>query len=450
MKAAESDFPRVRDIVTAAQASVAPWGPNIEAEVVRAAKSYVWRLRKTKRARLAGRRKQANALSYWLMTGPGAKLCAAILTTKEKSKRPLQFYLNRAADMNPRRSTEEAVRVIGIPKGDGRLRPITIVGPLAAANQELVKTVYIAKLGHSEYEFSRRGRGREAVIRNTLQSIKEGETTHLVEADIADYFPSVNGLALARFFKIPSAIVRHTLLISPSIVIHYDKSFNISPKLVRRGLPMGFRSSPFFASKLLEPILKQLETPISRSFIDNLGFGACGELAANEKKDTLAVLLQQHPAGPFSLKYARTFTIDDENDILGYWVRRQAAGWGGGARATPSKPSILRAQRKLFSKLCYLDYRQFDKIIEEWAAAWTSRYPVWGGRKHGAVFAHLAAFDHVARHVGFFNKKTRGPFKSFSEMWTTALVSASALPADPFYRPIGPWNTGLLCVKGAP
>jgi hypothetical protein len=179
-----------------------------------------------------------------------------------------------------------------------------------------------------------------------LQAINKGGATHLVEADIQNFFPSVNGKALASFLRIQRISLGTQF--SPPL----RKSFTIATSKSQIGrlgavCHLASRLSPLIASKLLQPALTSLGAPYTRSFIDNIGFAATSEQEANEKKAALAVLLKEHPAGPFTLKYALTFQPNYDLDVLGYWVRRRAKLYGGGARVTPSRKSILRGQKGL-------------------------------------------------------------------------------------------------------
>ena len=446
MKLEPHTCPRVRQIVQRAKAFIEPWGPSIECEVRRMAKATVRQLTKLARAEASGRVDQCKSLSYWLRVSPAAKFCSVILAAKG-GKRTLSYYMDQALELNPRRASAEPVRIMGRPKEDGGTRSITVYGPIARANQTLERSICIARWGYSPFEVSRRGRGREAVVRKTLQHIRYKGVSHLVEADVKDFFPSVNGNSLAKLLHIPASIAKNTILISKTTHIHIDNHTQISERMVRTGLPLGSRLSPFIASKLLEPVLAQLGGSMALSFVDNIAIGASSMEEAERKKDTLAGLLTQHSAGPFTLRYVHAHAYGSDNDMLGYAIRRQSERWGGFARAVPSRQSILRAQRKLVARLAYLPMRDWHALIDEWSTDWARRYPCWKGQEGGATSAFIAALDHVGPHVRRYRQIIKGcTFGSFKELRELAAEWGQRLPHDPFYRSGKNWNVGILSV----
>ena len=441
-----SDLPTVAGIIATARNVVDPWDPMIEREIRLVARQYVKLLMRHRLTAIEKHRRRNKETRNLLLSSRAEKICALILSSKKN--RSLGYYIDRAEEVRARHPSAEPLHVVSRPKGDGSNRSISIFGLIETAKQTLVRDVLIAQFGHSPFEFSRRGRGREAVIRNTLHALNQEGITHLVEADICDCFPSVKFSGLSRYLHLPASVVRNTVQISGSTTIHIANDLQLSKRTVRAGLPLGSRLSPFVMSKIIEPILDQIDAPIARSFVDNIGFGARSSIEAAAGKLSLAVLLDQHPAGPFKLKYSTPFALGEENDILGYLVRPQSHGWNGIARVTPSKPSILRAQRRMAASFAYSSPSSWYAAVDTWASSWASRYPSWSGRKNGATSAFLAAHERVLPHVREFHRDIRGTkFSSFAKMGRLAQLMATFLEEDPFYYPLRRWDGGPLSLK---
>ena len=304
-----------------------------------------------------------------------------------------------------------------------------IFGELDRAAKRLTDDLLRTIWGISPYEYSQRGRGRDAAIRETIQSFNEGGARRIIKVDIKGFYQSVDMEKLEPLIPLPLSVIRTTLRIPSTKAIDLSLAPTTSEKAVRMGLIAGSRPSALIASRVFEPMLQDL--PGARLALNHGDDGIVTvrtDEQAETVKMTLALRAKEHPCGPFKLKELEILRMGTVHDILGYMLRHRAKVYGGGTRISASRKAILRFQRKLARYLALLPISSWEQIAEKKCRGWVASFGQW---KHDGSVVDIALQeleDEVYPVLIAFQKHVKGKgFPSFADLMK--LFDADFLPS---------------------
>jgi hypothetical protein len=323
-------------------------------------------------------------LEYVLASSYGFRVLSVILGHPKRAP-CLSFseVKKRANHVNPRVPSVGKVVVTAVPKPEGGERPIVIFGTIARANQSLARDLIHMGVGPSQFEFARKGRGREKLMAEINNANRNGGVRALGTFDIKNCFPSIRREAVASVVPLSGAIIRNTILISENTPISI-KTDLLSEDAVRAGLSQGALSSPLVAGLVIAPCIAKTQARYCWSHIDDIIFGESDVGKVEALLDALAdACLDQHPSSPLFEKCRSAFKIGKHADVLGYWPRPNKPCFGGGLRFSPSNKSIRRFYVKLATALLKQPCSTWDKTQEAKAYAYADSAKSWGGGKAG-------------------------------------------------------------------
>ncbi|HEX9323365.1 MAG TPA: reverse transcriptase domain-containing protein [Xanthobacteraceae bacterium] len=278
------------------------------------------KLTRIRKAHKAGDRKQLRYLIQQYLTSFDALMTATRLARQNMRwyRRPKKNELKYIAEnLNAYQGTREEVRLILIPKGQGKFRPTLDFGIENRALQYLIKSILYAVADLHPRQFATRG-GVPAAITEVATAIKAGNL-HAREIDITDFYPSFDGNKLVDLIPVPKKVVERVLLsehlnIVPSESLHHTAThasngaadthpgggFPLEQYLAdaRRGIPQGSSVSPIVAEMLLAPVLHQVPAGGEVvAYADNISVIAKNDGDADSMTESLGIALQTHPAG---------------------------------------------------------------------------------------------------------------------------------------------------------
>jgi hypothetical protein len=313
----------------------------------------------------------------------------------------------------------EPIRVRLIAKPDGRKRIVAAFGLATRAGQRFALDLMRTQWGDSQYEYARAGRGREAAIQEVLNAVQERNVQCIAEADVSGFFPSISRKALRQSRLLPKAVLKNFVLMDGMETILPHDIDTISGNFPRDGIWQGAISSPYVASKLIEPALSALRGRLGLIYSDNLTIGGATKAEAEMRMDTLASALTKHPAGGFQLRGRRVTSVGGNHDILGYRASRTSPFFGGQAKTKPSRRAINRCERKLLAALIPASSDRYEDWTHEWAEEWPRQFPSWETRQFASGTAEIVANTDVwplARMIRRATKQSKRTFGSFEEL----------------------------------
>jgi hypothetical protein len=335
-----------------------------------------------------GKARRARSLEYLTCKAFGSRVISVLLAYPKKGPKISWGKVQELAQsVNPRTNSGEYVQVVDMGKPEGGVRPISIFGKVTRANQSLARDLIIVRHGHSKYEYSRKGRGREKLISEIDNLNRNGGVRALGILDIKNCYPSIKREAVSKVISLSKAIIENTIFISDEVSL-IMKDHSVSSHAVRAGLTQGSLSSVVVAGLVIEPCLDSVDVKFAASHIDDITTGHGSLAEAKAKLDTLTdVFEQKYPGSPLFLKYKKAFKIGERSDILGYWARPNPKLNGGGLRFSPSEKALRRLYMKVAIKLLQIPYDEWSQILEVMTYAWAASFQKWGGAPQGREFA---------------------------------------------------------------
>lgn len=388
-----------------------PLRPDIDAFVRKQAAKYLRELRKLAVTAKAGATKQARGRSFELEHSFAGRFCALLLSYP-KGARLLTLHqaVVKAEEVVTRRPTHEPIKATVHAKPEGGVRTTFSFGVGDRAAKRLVDDMLRVTNAPNPYEFSCRGRGRDAAIRTVLKAFEKGGVQRLVRIDLENFFPSHRRAAMLHGINLPRSVVENVVLIHREKIIYAPHT---SSNPARSGLPQGSRPSSFLASKTAETLLTAL--PHARLALchgDDLLVGVRTDEEAEDVKSTLASRCAEHPAGPFVMKEVEVMKLGKDHDFLGYQFRYRDQHFGGGARASASRKAITRFQRKLAAGLVTLTSGELD-VAEEKITRWVKSFGAWGAGENAVTIGLIDASFEVLPLVSQFRALARHQKPSF-------------------------------------
>lgn len=317
-----------------------------------------------------------------------------------------------AQSVNPRINPDEYVYVVDMGKPEGGVRPICIFGKVTRANQSLTRDLIIVRHGHSQYEYARKGRGREMLISEINNSNRNGGVRALGILDIKNCYPSIRREAVSEVISLSKAIIENTIFISDEVSLIVN-DHSVSYHAVHAGLSQGSLSSVVVAGLVIEPCLDVVDVKFAATHIDDITIGQKSLAEVQATLDTLTdVFEQKYPSSPLFLKYKRAFKIGERSDVLGYWPRPNPVQYGGGLRFSPSEKAIRRFYMKVVIELLQIPYNNWSQKLEDMTIAWAASFPNWGGVKKGQEFAQTVFTVMIEEKCWKLYKKVQNLIKS--------------------------------------
>ena len=400
-----------------------PLPPKVETELRKITKVVQRTLRRYGFAGQHGLGGRAASLEYLLSTSFGFRLLA-VLHGYPKGQPTItwQEVKDLANEVCPRLAPNDAVLVEATAKSDGGYRPITKSKGVARANQSMVTDILAVRVGHSPYEYARKGRGREELIERIINANRNGGVRALATLDVKDCFLSMRREAAYAVLPISKAIINNTIYISDDTPV-VMKTNLISENAVRAGLPQGALCSVIVAGLILRPSLDAIEGPFVASYIDDLTLAHVDEESAKAQLDTLAAKLkEQHPSSPLFEKCSHAFKIGTPADVLGYWLRPNPTEFGGGIRCSPSPKAIRKFYVRLVHSLLQTPISEWEAVIEKRAYAFAASFKHWGGALGGREFLQTVFYATILPELTTAQAHVCSSVTSFTSAFIDKLI----------------------------
>lgn len=416
--------------------------PTVKRRIRSFAKRHIRNLERYGFAGRAGAVRAARSLEWHIASSHSARTLALILSYP--SRQPKLWFSDlqrRAADVIVWRGLGEPVLIDTVAKADGGHRCIGQMGIVDRAKQELARQLCAARHGESEYEYCRRGSGRDAFVQALVDGAKDGGVRAIGTLDIKDFFPSIRKEAVYEVAKLPRSIINNTIFVSEDTPIVFLQSHHLSENAVRAGLLQGALSSPFVAGKVLEPCLDNVPARLAISYLDNIAIGGAAVCEVQAALKALTASLEtQYPGAPLFTKYAKAGKIGKRIDVLGYWLRPNKKADGGGTRTTPSNEAIRRIYLRLATKLLQTDRELWEGLIDQRLTRWANSFGIWMGRTAGSDIA-------ASQFIDMCWSRLAGVQKQHLEDVGTMLLSEAA--AHTAARKVAPKDV-LARLRGGP
>jgi len=379
-----------------------------------------------------------------LFNSRAAKLVALIFSKPKWRRKPsLSYAKNFCSKINVRRLPDGFVQVSKQVKSNGKFRTIVNPSREIRMQQKLVHIITEAQWGQSKFEYSVKGRGREALIKDTTTQIEKGENAWIIDSDVRNCFNSYDKDALRKVIPLPSVVVKHSVTLDDNVPTN-QKNNSTSDKAARSGLMQGSQCSSYFSSKLMELVLIKLDGGCVQSYVDNVLISSKSREKALVLANTLVSVFKKHPAGPLHLNYICLWKLGAHRNILGYAIVPNI--WNGisSVQAKPSHISIYKGQKEFVKKGLFVAPDHLEKFEKRFALEWATRHPIWPGKKNGADIFEDSLSERPYRLIFETRKKLLNQkisFGSFAEMKQFASEVSEYLLKDPFYPAKKPKNS---------
>jgi hypothetical protein len=402
-----------------------------KAYVKRMAKKYVRGLLQLRAAVDTGDKKRIRKRSFHVEHSLGGRFAAVLLGHAAKGQKlTLSTTICRAKELRLRSPTAEHVLAQTLPKPDGGHRVISSYGPMDTSAKRLGTDILQVVWGVSPYEYSRKGRGRDAAIRNALHGFNEGGVKRYERTDVKNFYPSVDKKWLVSSIPMAAAISRNVFLISDDKQIIWTHGDEASEATVRAGLPQGSRPSALIASKLIEAVVDGVQgVSLAISHGDDVLLGVAPGADAEVVRSALVSRFAKHPAGPFQLKIVEDIKLGRPNDFCGYMLRHRAAQYGGGARASASRKAILRQKKQVARKIVFVGRSHEEDCLTTYLEHWVKSFGEWGAGETAVDVAIAELQWSVFRVVNAFRPFVRKHTLTFHSLQEAAdLFEAAFVP----------------------
>lgn len=287
----------------------------------------------------------------------------------------------------------EGVYPKNLPNGSsGKIRTTYNFGPGKHALQRMVADILRAMFPlPSDSHFTIQG-GVQAALKAVEGHVREG-FIYGVERDIAQFYPSVNVVELARLLRpLPFSVVMNVIAYAPGFVWYgshvLPDAVHDAPLPLRGLLAQGSAASPIAAEVLMADLLQGLPDDVRViSYADNvliLGETLDSVEAANAALEARA---REHPCGPLGLKPSASIKNFAEEAITflgndGEW-NGQGMHW---------RPNTF-AMEKIYTAV--ETARNSDEVLkaEKWLRNWRRGYSLWnnGDEEVSLLIAQLGA-----------------------------------------------------------
>lgn len=285
----------------------------------------------------------------------------------------------------------EPVIPVNLRSSSGRRRTTYNFGPAKHALQSMVADL-IRKLfsPSTERHFTVQG-GIRAAIKAVQGHALEG-FTFAIERDIAEFYPTVDLIELAKLLRpLPQSVVIN--------VIAYAPDFNRSeraltpyavdnaPLPLRGLLAQGSAASPTAAEVLMADLLKGMPDSVRVvSYADNVLIQGATPETVREANAYFEACAHGHPCGPLRLKASELYDIKKEGiHFLGYQGQ-----WVSDSKGIEWEPGVF-ALDKLFKRI--EEAKDEYEVLEamHWILSWRRAYSEWtNGNEHvGRYLAEL-------------------------------------------------------------
>lgn len=277
-------------------------------------------------------------------------------------------------------------------------RPIFAFGWKRSAGQLLTKLILEAFFGIDDFNYLTKGRGPDAAAKKVNQLCSNGLPFVMI-ADIANCFGSVQQEGLEKLLGLPKAVVKHYVLIQPSVtLLHKPHTIPIGVfgGVALSGLPQGSCASGTIAGILLGPTLKGI-TSTDRIVLygDDILIAASSLSEATAFETALKKALESHTFGRFRLKHSGIYHTNDGFDFLKY--RHRISSWDGKITLSPSKRCYSRMERKVMAKAAEPGKLMRSKM-KLYLSRWMKSFPLWKRTPLSIIFLELS----VSQAVGAF------------------------------------------------
>lgn len=264
--------------------------------------------------------------------------------------------------------------------------------PERRAAQWLVAQITEAAMGHSDFEFARRGRGAGAAIRQIREVLEtKGGPKWFSKYDVVECYRSITREHIYEILPIARAIIDNTIFLP-----HEEEELiaTQSPKAVPIGLPQGSLASNIVAAKLIEKIIDPLCGFPKIVHGDDILIGHQNEEDAHEVLGAASLLFEDRPAGPLKVK-AQVVKFGRLFEFLGYKFKKIPARFGGGVRAVPSKKSFARFERRMLDALLAAPAGELFQKERTYRQQWISSFPEWDCSLSGKELVEIMVAAHL-------------------------------------------------------
>jgi hypothetical protein len=304
-----------------------------------------------------GRTGRARKLTYGLLTSHKAKLWA--LMKAGGIYCPLESLNEKARELDLSTRFEKPVRVYEKRKSSGGTRLICDLPEDLKAAHYIIGELVSCQTNLVDHVYSRRGKGRDALIHDALEAINTGYR-HISLLDIKNCFGSINPAFLERL-PLHQRFVTNTLRLENLNFAIKDSQKGAIPEadtlrksslsyadMVNTGEPTGLMQGSPASSPILARIWNDLP-PIDDEkakvfvYVDEVLIVAKSAASRGEIKDALVRFLADHPAGPLELKCMEV-DLRHGFEFLGYEI---GLGATGEVEARTSNKTLSKLERLL-------------------------------------------------------------------------------------------------------
>lgn len=282
-----------------------------------------------------------------------------------------------ADEISASRHYFEPVRPVNLRSGSGNTRRTTYsFGPAKHALQRMVADLLKSMVPlPTDKHFTVNGGVRAALL--AVEEHARNKFTFAIERDIAQFYPSVNVVELAKLLKpLPFSVVMNVIAYAPGFIWSEQHSsadaVHDAPLPLGGLLAQGSAASPIAAEVLMADLLQGMPDNVRiLSYADNV-------LILGETSDSVeaadAVLenrASEHPCGPLRLKASNGITDMTAQGI--HFLGNQGEWNGNGFDWEPSHYAL----EQVFSKI--EQARDADEVCDtiRWLGNWRRGYPLW-------------------------------------------------------------------------
>lgn len=292
-------------------------------------------LNRIKAAHSAGKAKKVRQLIRVYLNSYDARLTAVKLAFRrlKPHRRSASVDFNAVAEkLNPWTGTTEEVR-ISLRRKASNPENYRITMDFGLENRALQYLLLLLLRVIAELQPNQcatKG-GTHVAIKKVVDALKEG-LIWVVEVDIVDFFPTLNGEKIVEIIPLPKKVTERVLIsrylhLVPGNLISLlipDGEFYLNETLsaAQFGIPQGSATSSILAEWLLADAIKALPHGTAVCYADNLLLLAKSENDVASMVSALRSALKSHPAGPLGIKIKK-FPAGQPIEFLGHSVAMQ-------------------------------------------------------------------------------------------------------------------------------
>lgn len=281
-----------------------------------------------------------------------------------------------AQNLNIWRGTTDPIRVRYRRKSNGNLRRIFKYTMIDKASQRIASELVRCVAECEPIQMALPGRGIQRLTLEIKNKIEEGYT-HVVRADIQDFFGSIEREAVRSTLNLPTAIVDNTILGIHKNLTDHTIGHITGEMSGLQGLPPGSAASPLVAEVMIAPMLRQLAAYAVYTYVDDIIILTRSLADALAAKRALEYAATHNPAGHFSLKYSEIRRAQQGFVFVGHNFHLR----GSHVSVAPSRAARERIVMKLWCDKIENDFRNGNGPILscEYIDMIRSTYPYFDG-----------------------------------------------------------------------